>query len=282
MRQKPRITVVTPSLNQGRFIGETIESVIRQGYDDLEYVIVDGGSTDETHEVVSRYASSIDEYISEPDGGQAEAINKGMRRATGQILCWLNSDDVLEPGALRTVAEIHQRQGFQFLYGDGWLIREGQRGRKRIRPGPVDLRSLRVRDPIQQPSAFWSRDLLDRVDLLDETLHYVFDWDFFIRIAQISPLRYHPSPFSTYRIHAAHKSSSGGRARSLEVLTIIHRYGAPEWRAAFDDVWEVVQGVEGGSKTGRVLRGSLLLLKSSHLLRRHSPGRLQIALRGLL
>ena len=159
----PRITLVTPSLNQGSFIAGTIESVGQQRYANLEYLVIDGGSCDQTRDVVNRYSSIVTDYVSEADRGQADAINKGFARGSGEIFCWLNADDLLEPGTLETIGRLYQRGGFSFVYGDGWKLRDGGTRRRRIRPGTIDQERLKVRDTILQPSTFWSREVAQRV-----------------------------------------------------------------------------------------------------------------------
>src|SRR5262249_32605979 len=133
----PRITLVTPSLNQGAFIGETIESVAAQEYPDLEYLVMDGGSVDGTHEIVARHAI-VSGFVSEADRGQAHAINKGFAKATGELLGWLNADDLLEPGTLRRIADAYRREPFSLIYGDGWKLWQRTGLRRRIRVGTVD------------------------------------------------------------------------------------------------------------------------------------------------
>jgi glycosyltransferase involved in cell wall biosynthesis len=278
----PRITLVTPSLNQGSFIAETIESVAAQRYPNLEYFVIDGGSSDQTGEVVSRYSSIITDYVCESDRGQANAINKGLARGSGDILCWLNADDLLEPRALETISELYQAGGFAFVYGDGWKRLHGRSWRRRIRAGKVDPKRLTVRDNILQPSTFWSRDVAERIGGLDETLHYVFDWDFFVRVAQSFPMRYVPWPFSTYRIHPTQKSSSGGKARAAEIVEVVHRYAPPEWKSAFDDLWLRYDRMSGKRKIVRLLRAAELVIREPTLLARHGPGRLGLAALSLL
>jgi len=278
----PRITLITPSLNQGNFIAETIESVAAQRYPNLEYFVIDGGSSDQTAEVVRRYPSVVADFVSEADRGQAEALNKGFARATGDIYCWLNADDLLEPGALMTIGDLYQRSGFSFVYGDGWKRWEGRNFRRRIRTGVIDPARLKVRDTILQPSAFWSREVAGRIGKLDETLQYVFDWDFFVRVSLAFPMRYIPVPLSTYRIHPQHKSATGGKARAAEIVEVIRRYAPPEWRSAFEDLWLRYDRMHGNTKILRLWRAALLALREPALLARHGPKRLGLSALTLL
>lgn len=278
----PRITLITPSLNQGSFIAETIESVAEQRYPNLEYLVIDGGSSDQTTDVVRRYSSVVTDYVSEADRGQANAINKGFARASGDIFCWLNADDLLEPGALKTIGELYQHTGFSFVYGDGWKLWQGRKFRRRIRTGVIDPERLKVRDAILQPSAFWSREVAERIGKLDETLHYVFDWDFFVRVSRIFPMRHIPVPLSIYRIHLQHKSGGGEKKRAAEIMQIIHRYAPPEWRSAFDDLWLRYDGMHGRRKILRLWRAALLGLREPALLARHGTKRFGLSALTLL
>ena len=273
---------MTPSLNQGSFIARTIESVRQQRYANLEYVVIDGGSSDQTTDVVNRYSSIVTDYVSEADGGQADAINKGFARGSGDIFCWLNADDLLEPGTLETIGRLYQRGGFSFIYGDGWKFRDGGMRRRRIRPGTIDQERLKVRDTILQPSAFWSREVAQRVGKLDDTLHYVFDWDFFIRVSQTFSMTYLPLTFSAYRIHPGHKSGSGGKTRAAEIMQVVHRYAPPEWKSVFDDLWMRYDRMSGKRKIMRLLRAMLLALREPRLVTRHGPRRLGLAALSLL
>lgn len=278
----PRISIVTPSLNQGRYIGSTIESIARQRYSPLEYFVIDGGSSDETLEIVQRNAGIVTDCVSEPDSGQADAINKGFAKARGDILCWLNADDLLEPGTLATVAELYQRERFAFLYGDGWKFFERTGLRRAVRVGRVDVARLPVRDPILQPSTFWTRAVWDAVEGVDPRLHYVFDWDFFVKVARRFPLTYLRRPLSTYRIHRGHKSSSGGRKRAAEIMEVVHRHAGPEWRGTFDALWARYDDLEARRKVVRLLRTAMMVAQSPGLVARHGASRLGLAALTLL
>lgn len=180
----PKVTVVTPSFNQGRFIEETIRSVLLQGYPKLEYIIIDGGSTDNTVEIIKKYEPWITYWESEQDRGQCHAINKGLARATGDIFAWLCSDDVYAPGSLHRVAENLANKKSAMVVGDSIIT-----------SGPDTLEgTLDVRHPsfaemaynvktFPQPSTFWTRDLWETAGPLREDLYFVMDYDLWLRMA---------------------------------------------------------------------------------------------------
>ena len=237
MNPLPRITVVTPSFNQAPFLRETIESVLGQGYPDLEYIIMDGGSTDGSAAIIEEYAPRLAYWCSAKDGGQAAAINAGFARATGSILAWLNSDDYYLPGTLRAVAEMLDPAQPGLLLGNCMHIREGQAA---LRGSDVPLRHHQLRlattDYIIQPSSFWTKATWDRVGALDEQFRYVFDWDWFIRCVEAGvEIKTTPRYLATYRIHAGHKSGTGGDQRNVEVRTIYTRHSPPHILKLHDD-----------------------------------------------
>ena len=225
----PRITVVTPSFNQGQFLEATIRSVLHQQYPNLEYVIVDGGSTDGTLDIIRRYESWLAGWSSAPDDGPAQAINRGLARATGDILCWLNADDLYLPGALWSVAEVFARRPeAALIYGEGWYIDEAG---ERIEPcrfvrRRFDRRYLVNRDPILQPAAFWRRELWQATGPLDESLRWVFDWEWFIRAHAPGLFVYLPRELALYRIQPTALTRTGGLPRQLEHGRVTRRYGA--------------------------------------------------------
>jgi glycosyltransferase involved in cell wall biosynthesis len=232
----PKITVVTPSYNQGAYLEQTILSVLGQGYENLEYIIVDGGSTDESVEIIKRYASQLAWGISEKDGGQADALNKGFGRATGDILCWLNSDDFLLPGVLSTVARFLEAD--DLIYGD--CLSFSQKGSRCLinRPPRHDPALLGLMDYIVQPSSFWRRSLWEKTGPLNAELHYAFDWEWFLRAQKIGSFRKCDVIFSAYRFHDAHKSSSGGTKRACEIASVARTHGGedagPHYEFALD------------------------------------------------
>ncbi|MEP7337855.1 MAG: glycosyltransferase family 2 protein [Acidobacteriota bacterium] len=184
----PRISVVTPSFNQGKFIERTIRSVLLQNYPSLEYIIIDGGSTDNTVEIIRRYEQYLAFWVSEPDRGQSHAINKGFSIATGQVLCWLNSDDFYLPDTLSRVGQmlgdgsnIYAIAGHCLkVYEDGSspVLLEGQyQNRHR-------LLEFWKGYQMHQPAIFWRREVFEKVGLLNEDLHLIMDFDYWARIAE--------------------------------------------------------------------------------------------------
>jgi glycosyltransferase involved in cell wall biosynthesis len=222
----PTISLVTPSLNQGRFLRATIESVLTQEYPALDYFVQDGGSTDETQEVLRSYAGRVP-YVSEKDRGQADAINRGLRRSRGEVLGYLNSDDVLRPGALRTVGEAFAAHPeVLFFFGSAaYIDADG----KTVSPYLVRSEALeRLADScfIAQPAAFFRRNVWEEVGEFDETLHHTMDYDYWLRIAA----RYGPScglfldlELAGARMHESAKTVSGWDRALDEIFDLVKR-----------------------------------------------------------
>ena len=222
----PLVTVVTPSYNQARFIAATIESVLSQDYPNVEYLIVDGASTDGTADVVARYAGRLT-FVSEPDRGQSHAINKGFLRARGAYVAWLNSDDVFLPGAIRAAVDAlgaHPNAGA--VYGDGFQIDESGNVISRFAvTQQFNLwKLLNVSDYILQQTVFFRRAVFDEVGWLDESLHYGMDWEILMRIGLRRPLVYVPHDMGSIREYPAAKSFAGGAARARELAAIMRRH----------------------------------------------------------
>ena len=211
MTSAPNVSVVTPSFNQAPFLEQTIRSVLDQGYPNLEYLVMDGGSTDGSVEIIKRYADRLAYWVSKPDGGQAEAINHGWQRATGEILAYLNSDDFYYPGAiLRAVDYLDRHPEVDILYGSEQTVDECGR-----RLGPIvtvpdfSLKWL-LRYPLPQPTMFFRRAAFERVGWLDPSFHYVFDWEFNIRAAMAGMriARLDPPEVAAFRCWSGQKTSS--------------------------------------------------------------------------
>jgi glycosyltransferase involved in cell wall biosynthesis len=219
MHTPPRISVVTASYNQGRFLGRTIDSVLAQGYPNLEHVVVDGLSTDETPRVLARYDHL--RVVREPDRGQADAINKGFRAATGDVLCFLNSDDTLAPGALERVArEIDPARGRHVVMGRCRFIDEDDKATGREHPcafqGHRRVLEVWKGHCLPQPAAFWTRAVWERCGPLDEGQHLVLDYDFFCRVSRHYDFHVVDQVLANYRLHAQSKTCSADGRRVLE------------------------------------------------------------------
>lgn len=239
MTARPKISIITPSFNQGDFIEQTIESVLLQNYPDVEHIVVDGGSTDNTHEILRRYPHLV--LISEPDRGQADAVNKGLRAATGEIIGWLNSDDTYYPGIFASVARaIDPKRGVLMAMGRCAYIDEA--GSAIGREHPSHFRSHRRvveiwKDyTIPQPAVFFHRRVYEKCGGLDEKLYFALDYDLFLRYTTQFTIHTVNELWATYRIHAASKTTEISQGELLErSLSVSRRYwGAPNtlsyWR----------------------------------------------------
>lgn len=216
--------------------------MLGQNYPNLEYIIIDGGSTDGSADIIQKYDNDLAYWVSEPDHGQSHAINKGMERATGDILGWINSDDFYLPGVFDVVAHsLSETESPGLIYG-GCLMFNYERGWANVRKAraPFDREQLRINGFIDQPSSFWRRALWDTIGPLDETLHYAFDWDWFNRAANQGCFQPMPLLVSAYRIHSGHKTGTGGAARRLEIRQVISRYADHPYQELFRIVDEDV------------------------------------------
>ena len=182
----PRITVVTPSFNQAAFLERTLRSVLDQDYPNLEYIVMDGGSSDGSVEIIERYADRLAYWASGPDGGQTAAINAGWRRGSGDILAWLNSDDYYLPRAVQTAVDcLMAHPDEAIVYGQAELV-DPTGASLAVLGQPFSRRVMMLKkNCIPQPAAFIRRSALDSAGYLDESLHYVMDLEFFIRASQI-------------------------------------------------------------------------------------------------
>ena len=229
----PRVSIVTPSYNQGQFIEETIRSVLLQGYPSLEYIIMDGGSTDGSVEIIRKYEPWLSYLHIGPDGGQAAAIAEGFRRATGEILAWLNSDDRYRPGALVRVAHFFTTHP-NVVFGNGDVNYIDAEGRflKRIyaiRPNRFLTANLGVHSWPQQ-GCFWRRWAYEKAGGMDGSLQFCMDRDLFIRLVDIGPsARIAGPPLADFRMHESAKSSKLLDVAEREHRLLITRYGSL-WR----------------------------------------------------
>ena len=208
-RPSPRVSIVTPSFNQGRYLEETMRSVLAQDYPNLEYIVIDGGSTDGSVAIIRKYEKRLAYWVSEPDRGQADAINKGFACAGGDLLGWLNSDDCLYPGAVRRLVEAFAaRPETEFIYGDVTRGAELQQPANERRGQPIALRDMlrTLRMPIPQQAAMWRRSVIEKVGGLNPRWHVVLDREFFLRVALKCRMDYLPGVVGFFRVHPDCKS----------------------------------------------------------------------------
>lgn len=207
-RPWPRISIVTPSYNQGRFIEETIRSVLLQGYPNLEYFIIDGGSTDESVEIIRKYEPWLTYWVSERDKGQSDAINKGFSRSTGEILAWLNSDDIYLPGAFKGAATaIEAHPSASLVYAKSLMTDDRGKTLKLIGE-PFDLIMMLTKDNlIPQPSAFIRRRCADQIGLLNLNFHFMMDWDYWLRLSLVGDIWFEDASWSIYKYYHGTKTA---------------------------------------------------------------------------
>ena len=204
---RPKLSIITPSFNQGRFLEETILSVLNQDYPNLEYIIIDGGSTDNSVDIIQKYESRLSYWVSEKDRGQAHAINKGLVRATGEIVGWINSDDVYLPWTFRSaIRAFHARPSVDLIWGSRILI-----GANSEVLGFSPARGFAPESMvfcINSETAFWRRKLHDSVGFLDEDLQFAMDLDFFARIHKVARTAYLRGFQGCFRCYGDNKSST--------------------------------------------------------------------------
>ncbi len=227
MSDIPRISIVIPSLNQGRFIEETIRSILVQEWPDLELIVIDGGSTDETLDIIRKCAASIAFWISEPDRGQAGAINKGLRKASGDIVTWFGADDIYASGIFAAVAQ-EWRQSPNAIYAAP-VANFYARGREQlVRPFGLSIENVvqywKRQSRWHDPGLFWPRTVIDAVGDLDESLHYSFDFDFLVRALQHAPVEYIDHVAAGFRLHETSKSIAQTEAMMAETAAVSRRY----------------------------------------------------------
>ncbi|HEX4351126.1 MAG TPA: glycosyltransferase family 2 protein, partial [Verrucomicrobiae bacterium] len=223
----PKITIITPSYNQGEFIEDTFRSVLDQNYPNLEYFVVDGGSKDSSVDVIKRYAKHFDWWVSEKDRGQSHAINKGLERATGDLVIWLNSDDFFYPGALNYVSQAWQAHPEAGLFvGNGTLAdKQGRRVRRYSKTLAWDYDTLlRGANYILQPSTFLARRVFQEQGFIDETITYGMDLELWLRVGNKYPVVTIDEELAAFRWYEEVKSVAGGFKEWIAMYEMTRRY----------------------------------------------------------
>ena len=231
----PLVTVVTPSFNQARFIKATIESVLSQDYPNIEYIIVDGASTDGTSAVVAPYSDRLT-FLSEKDRGQGDAINKGFQMAAGSIVAYLNSDDIFLPGAVSAaVAALKENPEYGAVYGEGYRIDAGGSiiARFEVTEDYNLWRLVNVSDYILQQTVFWRRSVFDTIGFFDLDLHYGLDWEILMRTGKRYVMGYIPQFMGCIREYPEAKTSAGGAQRFREIARILRAQSSYRYPPAY-------------------------------------------------
>jgi glycosyltransferase involved in cell wall biosynthesis len=223
----PLVSIVTPSFNQAHYLESTIRSVLDQDYPNIEYIIVDGGSTDGSLEIIRRYSHRLVWWVSEKDRGQTDAINKGFAHAKGEILAWLNSDDTYENNTVGEAVEfLLDRPEVGLVYGNANFIDETSRIIGHFPAAQTSYRRLRrgyVHIP--QQSSFWRADLWRKVGPLDPSFYFAMDYDLWIRLAALAPVQYYPRLWANFRLHTRGKTITADDRCWPEMLKVHYRDG---------------------------------------------------------
>jgi glycosyltransferase involved in cell wall biosynthesis len=222
MPELPLVSIVTPSYNQARFLEATLRSVLDQDYPRIEYLVVDGASADGSVEIIRHYANRLSWWVSEKDSGQSEAINKGFRRARGEFVGWLNSDDIYLPGAVSaavTVFQSHPEAGL--IYGDALAIDTDGKPFNLMRARQYTLVDLMAFNIICQPAAFMRRSVLDTVGYLNLSYHLLMDNLLWMQMAQKAPIVYVPQTWAAARYHDQAKNRTFGAAYGREARVLV-------------------------------------------------------------
>ncbi len=228
---QPLVSIVTPSYNQAKFIGRTIESILNQDYPNIQYIVMDGKSTDNTVQILKQYGKKIT-WKSEKDSGQSEAINKGIRMAKGEIVAFLNSDDTYEPGAISKVVKFfNDNPSTKWVYGKCKIVNEND---VEIRKPITLYKNLLLRNFsynkilaenfISQPATFWRRELHDEFGYFDENDHWCMDYEFWLRIGSKYPAGVINNYLSNFRYHSDSKSGLEDKTKFQDELKLAKKY----------------------------------------------------------
>jgi glycosyltransferase involved in cell wall biosynthesis len=247
-----KLSVVVPSYNQAQFLPATIESVLSQGRPDIEMLVFDGGSTDRSRSILENYGDRI-EWVSQKDGGQADAINQGLRRARGDILSYLNSDDVYLPDALnRVIDHFEQYPECRALYGDAWHLHEDGSIMESYYTEPWSYSRLLDVCYLCQPAVFWRRDVIERFGVFDDTLRYAIDYDYWLRVGRDIDFWYLKGAYlAGSRLHQATITLKHRVPAHHEILQIAMRHSpSPPYRWLMNLASVIVEAERSQARNG--------------------------------
>ena len=247
---QPLVSIITPSFNQAQYLEQTIQSVVEQDYPNLELIVMDGGSTDGSKAIIEKYAPRLSYWQSQKDGGQTDAINQGFTRAKGEVLAWLNSDDLLYPDAVSKAVEALRRYPQAVMvYGNCDLVNGQGKFIKRFPAAQTDLGKLRQGYVhIPQQAAFFLAEAWKKVGPLDPSFFFAMDYDLWTRLAKLGPLQYiDAEPWAAFRLHGDSKSIAADDRCWPEMLKVHYRDGGKAISPIVVKYWvrKIVQPVCG-------------------------------------
>ena len=247
MSDLPLVSIVTPSFNQAQFLEQTMLSVLNQDYPNIEYLVADGGSTDGSVEIIKRYSNRLTWWVSEKDRGQADGINKGLARAKGKYIAWLNSDDYYLPGAVRqAVVLLEQQPDLAFVHGDLQVVDENGKVINLLSYGDWGLPGLMTFKIIGQPAVFMRHSALERAGLLDLSYHFLLDHQVWLRLALQGSTLYHPALWAGEHVHTASKNVAQAAEFGKEAFRIVEWMTSEPAFAPYlaDNLREIQAGAE--------------------------------------
>lgn len=236
---KPLVSIITPSYNQANFLERTILSVLNQDYSNIEYIIMDGGSTDGSLEIIKKYSHRLKHWKSEKDLGQTDAINKGFSTAQGEVFAWINSDDTYEPNAVSEAVDyLTNHPEIGMVYGDCNFIDSDDEVIGKFNAKQTDYEKLKTGFVhIPQQASFWRAELWHRVAPLDTSIYFAMDYDLWLRFSKISKITYYPKLWANFRLHGDAKSISEDDRCWPDMLKIHYRNGGKWWQPIVWKYW---------------------------------------------
>lgn len=264
-RMLPKISVVTPSFNQVEYLERTILSVLDQGYSNLEYIVIDGGSTDGSVEIIRKYADRLAYWVSEPDQGQADAINKGLRRATGDWLAWQNSDDIYYSGVFTDIAQTAaDHPDVDLIIGNMMIIDAQDKPLRDIRYVTPSYGALQAEGMVMvNQAAFWCRRVHAEIGWLNESLQFSFDFEWFLRLTERYRGVHVNRIWGGFRLHGATKTSNWTQRFSEENAQILQGRQLPQWQVRLYQMRRIALML-GQGNIAYVLRGLLRRAQGKH------------------